>query len=252
MKTADFTEAVKNQLRIKKIFDTMSWAESYLPIGERLTNTPLNEALVASKTIIEQFKTKNNLDMVNLVIVHDGDSDGNSFICGDGIFRAETQKVFLKDKKNKIQIKLEQTDRAVTAGLMEYITQTTGAKVMGFFIAGKTSKVKNTLINYYADKNGKTFSSRENHIGNYFGDTSLISQLTKKLRKEKYIESHTTGYDKLFIIPGGSDLKLEDETINVEGKITASKLATAFMKVNKTRQTNRVMIGRFIESIAKH
>ena len=252
MKTADFTEAVKNQLRIKKIFDTMSWAESYLPIGERLTNTPLNEALVASKTIIEQFKIKNNLDMVNLVIVHDGDSDGNSFICGDGIFRAETQKVFLKDKKNKIQIKLEQTNRAVTAGLMEYITQTTGAKVMGFFIAGRTSKVKNTLINYYADKNGKTFSSRENYIGNYFGDTSLISQLTKKLRKEKYIESHTTGYDKLFIIPGGSDLKLEDETINVEGKITASKLATAFMKVNKTRQINRVMIGRFIESIAKH
>lgn len=252
MKTSEFTEAVKNQLRIKKLYDTVQWAEGYLPNDERLSNTPLNEALVASKVIIEQFKIKNNLDMVNLVIVHDGDSDGNSYICGQGSFVTEAQTIFLKDKKSKVQIKLEQTHRAVTAGLMDYITQTTGAKVMGFFIAGRQRYLTKTLTNYYTEKNGKTFCSKKNYIGNYFGDTSLMKELIKNLRKEKYIESYTTGYDRMFIIPGGSDLKLEDEIINVEGKITASKLATAFMKVNKSRQTSRVMIGRFIEAIAKH
>jgi hypothetical protein len=252
MKTATFTQAIKNQLRIKNVYENHPYSDYYLPEGEHLTNTPLNEALIATKSIIENFKIKNNLDMVNLVIVHDGDADSNYYVNQKGHFNHETQNVFLKDKKSKVQVKVPKTSRGVTAALMEYVTKTTGAKVMGFFIAGSSRDARSAILNYYEDKNGKTFTSRENFIGNYRGDLTKLDDLRKELRKEKFIQSYTAGYNKLFIIPGGSSLKIEDENITVEGKITASKLATAFMKVNKTRQTNRVMIGRFIEAIATH
>ena len=253
MKSAEFTEALKNLLSIKYVYDKMTWSEAYLPTGERLTNTPLNEALIAVKPLIEDFKLKNNLDLVNLVVVHDGDADETRQIVAKGYFYPQSQKIFIKDTKSKIQIELEQSHRGVTVGLMQYITKTTGAKVMGFFIAGnKNSKTRGTIRMYYTNEKGKSFSSRTNHIGAYYGDDFELSNLMKKLRKEKYIQSYTTGYEKLFIIPGGSDLNIEDEELKIDGKITANKLATAFMKVNKNRQTSRVMISRFIEAIASH
>lgn len=252
MKAAEFTEALKNLLTMKYLYQKVSYPEGYLPSGERLGNTPLNEALVAIKPVIENFKLKNNLDMVNLVIVHDGDADPHHFINGHGIFYPASHKVFIKDPKSKIQIKIEESDRGLTVGLMNYITKTTGAKVMGFFIAGKTRYVRAAFKNYYTDENGKSFTSRDNFLGSYLGDESGISDLLKQLRKQKFVQSYTSGYNKLFIIPGDADLNFEDERLKIDGKITANKLASAFMKVNKNRQTSRVMIGRFIEAIAKH
>jgi len=252
MKAAEFTEALKNLLTMKYLYQKVSYAEGYLPSDERLGNTPLNEALVAIKPVIENFKLKNNLDMVNLVIVHDGDADQCHFINGHGIFYPTSHKVFIKDPKSKIQIKIEESDRGLTVGLMNYITKTTGAKVMGFFIAGKTRYVRAAFKNYYTDENGKSFTSCDNFLGSYIGDESGISDLLKQLRKQKFVQSYTSGYNKLFIIPGDADLNFEDERLKIDGKITANKLASAFMKVNKNRQTSRVMIGRFIEAIAKH
>jgi ribonuclease I len=51
-------------------------------------------------------------------------------------------------------------------------------------------------------------------------------------------------------MPGGSDLQIEDEELVVTGTVTANKLKTAFMKMNKKKAVNRVMVSRFIDGIA--
>jgi hypothetical protein len=51
-------------------------------------------------------------------------------------------------------------------------------------------------------------------------------------------------------VAGGSDLNIDNEEIEVEGKVTASKLKNAFMKYNKKRLVNRVLVSRFIQGIA--
>ena len=51
-------------------------------------------------------------------------------------------------------------------------------------------------------------------------------------------------------MPGGRDIAVENEELQVEGKVTASKLKNAFMKMNKKRQVSRVMVSRFIDGIA--
>jgi len=77
-------------------------------------------------------------------------------------------------------------------------------------------------------------------------------ELSQQLRKEKFLESYTDGYTRFFFLPGGSDLKTEDDEIgDIKGDVTASKLTTAFKKFNKTKQVSRVMVSKFIEMIAK-
>ena len=75
-------------------------------------------------------------------------------------------------------------------------------------------------------------------------------ELSRVMRKQKFLESYTKGYNRFYLIPGGSDLAVEENSIEVEGKITSNKLATAFMKFSKKKQVSRVLVSRFIEQIA--
>ena len=71
------------------------------------------------------------------------------------------------------------------------------------------------------------------------------------MRKEKFLVSHLEGYESFFLIPDGSNLEINDDEIVVTGKVNSTNLAKAFMKFNKTRQVNRVLITKFIQGIAK-
>jgi hypothetical protein len=41
-----------------------------------------------------------------------------------------------------------------------------------------------------------------------------------------------------------------DGELEVDGKLTSSKLKNAFMKFNKSKQINRVLVSKFIQGIA--
>lgn len=62
--------------------------------------------------------------------------------------------------------------------------------------------------------------------------------------------SNNPGYDKFFFILGGKELNTEMDEIEVQGKVTTNKLKNAFMKYNKKRQVNRIIVSKFIEGIA--
>jgi hypothetical protein len=52
------------------------------------------------------------------------------------------------------------------------------------------------------------------------------------------------------MILGGQELATEEEEFEIEGKVTARSLKTAFAKFNKQKQINRVLVSRFIQGIA--
>ena len=62
--------------------------------------------------------------------------------------------------------------------------------------------------------------------------------------------SKKPGYDDFYLILGGKDLTVQNEEIEVTGKVTSSKLKSAFLKMNKGKQVNRVLVSKFIEKIA--
>jgi hypothetical protein len=80
--------------------------------------------------------------------------------------------------------------------------------------------------------------------------SDIVKDIAAKMKSEKFIQSYNKGYESFFIMPGGSDLQIEDEELVVTGTVTANKLKTAFMKMNKKKAVNRVMVSRFIDGIA--
>jgi hypothetical protein len=74
--------------------------------------------------------------------------------------------------------------------------------------------------------------------------------LYDKFKKEKFLVSKVKGFNSFFFVVGGNSLQTEEEQIEITGKVTASKLKSAFMKYNKNKAVNRVLVSKFIEGIA--
>jgi hypothetical protein len=227
-----------------------------------LSNTPLIESIIALEPIINTFKQKNNLDIINTVIVHDGDSDGINYRCtlspeGKLVpkhFSSNAQNVFVVDKKSKFEMQIKTSNAmgmwdsydALRKVIFQWLKHKTGTRIFGFFlIEGTASNMRNAIERRYHSK--KIDSMRQK---NYWGVKEECKVLAKELKEKKFLESDNVGYDKFYLTPGGNDLKIENEDFEVNGKVTANKLKTAFMKFNKVRQVNRVMVSKFIQGIA--
>ena len=97
----------------------------------------------------------------------------------------------------------------------------------------------------------RLFNDELNAVRHQFHQVNeVLVKYVKKLKKEKYLESKNTGYDSFYILPAGNDLSVDDEIFEVNGNATATTLTKAFMKFNKSRQINRVLVSRFITQIA--
>jgi hypothetical protein len=171
--------------------------------------------------------------------------------------------VYIKDRDSKLQIKVEScindsyynVEDGLRVGIFDWFKAKTGAKIFGFFIAGQSRDVRNGITNKYIDKQGRTVREQVYGVDAnarfiQIHKSEYVKNLAKKLQSEKFLQSYNKGYDTFFILPGGNELQIEDEELVVSGVVTASKLKTAFMKMNKKKAVSRVMVSRFIDGIA--
>jgi len=270
MTNAEFSMALRNMICLQSAFERRysnyySGRRAYaIPLSEEMSNTPLTEAIVATASIMKDFKRKHNLDLTSLVIVHDGDADWvrcyNTIITSkDGEsrlsreqFNTESQNVILCDRKNKYEKKLKWLFQKnnIMYDVLDWFKSTTGSKVFGFFLTGsKTSHIKNSIYHRYHFEDGSDLQQIRNRSFYSFDDK--LKQLVKQMKKDKFLSSKPQGYDNFFLITGGDDLKTEQEEIDVgEGKVTSAKLTKAFMKFNKKKSINRVLVSKFIEGMS--
>ena len=276
MRSSDFTEAMKCMALLMD-----SYSESHTryrrPPSEGLSNTPLNSALVAIRPIINIFKRKHNIDIVNLILIHDGDSDD----CGRTIqlnpqYKNEIEfntaaksklpkafpvgsNIILRDEKTKLNYTLDRYNkRSMTTIFMNLLKDSMSVSVIGFYITSdKTASVKNAIYEYYADDKG--VSLRKNRTGHRQTDYSSeyegkqkAADLLGTIRKNKFLESYTSGYSRFYLVPGGKGLQVDTPEIEISGKITPSKLASAFAKMSMKKQISRVLVSKFIQQISVH
>ena len=241
------------------------------PESENLSNTPMNQAIVALAGVMKAFRKQNNLDLSSLVIVHDGDADNCSSYRTMGMrtnwktdveeefevttmFNANSTNVVITDRQHKYQRQLigkpESTPSDIlTNGILDWFRVTTESKVFGFFLLpSHRGSVKNAIYNRYVFPDGSDLNQlqRTDSVKKYDEQVRLL----KEFRSEKFLISHRPGYDAFYLVAGGSDLVTETEEIEVEGKVTTSKLKNAFMKFNKKKAINRVLVSKFIQGIA--
>jgi hypothetical protein len=255
MSNSEFSKAVKNILCLMDAWSCRYGSRSnfFRPPSDSLSNTPMTEALIACQPLINEFKTVNNLDIVNLCVVHDGDADeihsfnaiGASY--NRSFFNADYQNVFLCDKKNKIQQGVSKKEDGVRVAISNWLTKTTGVKIIGFYLATNSAMkgaVRRRLFNTELNE------LRKDERANYYQLKEAYSKYIKVLRKEKFLESKNAGYESFFLLPGGNELDMDDEDFEAPSKVTTATLTKAFSKFTKNRQVNRVLVSRFIGMIA--
>ncbi|NBP69942.1 MAG: hypothetical protein EBU52_14485, partial [Cytophagia bacterium] len=174
-------------------------------------------------------------------------------------YSTDYEKVIVQDVPNKFQYKLTtsrtQYDPLLLCAL-NWFQKTTGSKVFGFFLTSSGRYAKGSIQNRYVFDDGEHFYTKHQafrRASNWSDANALeekLNKIIKQFRDEKFVACKTRGYSDFYIIAGGQDLNNENEEIEIEGKVTASKLKNAFMKYNKKRAINRVLVSRFIQGIA--
>ena len=261
MGNAEFSKCLRNMLMLKASYDDKNqWHKQtrfFRPDSEQLSNTPLSQAICAMKDVMLNFRKVNNLDLSSLVIIHDGEADQVSYYNptvaeNDSpygkMFETYNTNIVFMDPKIKFEYKVKEEENInrdfVMRATMDWFRKSTNSKVIGFFLTPGTGRnLQGAIINKYYDKNGKTLYDRKN----VWDETK---ELTKELKTNKALVSNNPGYDKFFFILGGKELNTEMDEIEVQGKVTTNKLKNAFMKYNKKRQVNRIIVSKFIEGIA--
>jgi hypothetical protein len=273
MTNAEFNMALRNMVLLKESYAGGRYGRSRLgpgfPNSENLGNTPLIQAVFSLGHKMEEFRKVNNIDITSLVIVHDGDADSCSSYMVNGderdfrgnmvkklrtkSFDPRFQNVFLRDTKRKFQVQLTEpkmysSDSMMQAAL-EWFSATSNSKVFGFFILPtRQGSLKNSINARYVTPDGKVL--HEISKADAYKASDLRDSLVRSMKEEKYIVSFNKGYNEFYMILGGQELATEEEEFEIEGKVTARSLKTAFAKFNKQKQINRVLVSRFIQGIA--
>ncbi len=166
-------------------------------------------------------------------------------------YNSSDRVYIIRDRQNKFEAKMTLNfSEDIPINILKWFNKITGARVFGFFIAEGRSEAKHIARNKYLYENGKNYWVMGAEIGREAAE-ELVKKTLKQFKDEKFLTSKLPGYENFFFISGGQELTTDDENgIEVEGKFSARKLATAFAKYNKKRAVNRVLVSRFIQGIA--
>jgi len=266
MSNSEFTQSVRNMIILQKSYENSSKGRIPRPKSEVLSNTPLTQAIYATGYIMREFRKKNNLDITSMIVIHDGDSDSNRYFYKNGTsrhpytgvetqslmqkgFSVTSQNVILRDSEQKYESKFVNDnfyDESLLAAF-DWFRQTTKSKIFGFFITSdRVSSLKSQLGYRYVDNTGNPLANEKQSTDR----RAKVDVLFKKMREEKFLISHNKGYDSFYLILGGDELKTENDELDIAGKVTTGKLVNAFMKMNKRKAINRVLVSKFIQGMA--
>ena len=248
MSAKDYKNAFENLLLVKNTFGGRYRAgySVYPPRDFALGSTPLNQAIVALKDVITQFKTANQLDIVNTIFVHDGDANSTRryYDVEDeyGKYIERHHATIVQDSKTRFQKTSldESRNNNMTHTLLSWLKHATGTQIFGFFVSTKMSDA----INYrYVSEDGRSWL--------HGWERRLVLSTA---RKQKFLESNIPGFDSFFILNDSNKLTTDNEEFEFEikdqNKISTRNLARQFTNMNKAREVNRVLATKFVEKIA--
>ena len=220
-----------------------NYARQYIMDDHNLGGTPLNATIMVASEVVNAFRTKNKCEIVNVVFLTDGEDNSNIWTNGDRTspYGYTTRKMIGGGDKGNVSYVEDKVSRktyrvgyrGITPTLLNVLKDNTQCNLIGFYIiakrkhhfdnAGARLGVKNTTAAYASFKADKFFS-----ITDY-------------------------GYDEYFLIPGGSDLSTDDDSLeDIVGKevVTTRKLRGAFLQMNQNRLLNRVLLSKVIKKLA--
>ena len=213
--------------------------------SDGMGGTPLNDAIMISPKIVQDFTVRNKLEITNVIWLTDGESNGAAGVANEttpnpGGYRS-SRRYFYTDKETGKTYDYEpygwSSTRNNTATLLRILKDKTGCNLVGFLLYnGSFSRVNN-----------------EFNVSN--GNPEAYNVARKYWSDNKYYPIKSAGYDEYYII----DVRAMQEDKNElaidntgDKKMTVRRMATAFSKFAQKKTVNRVLLRSFVDRIAKH
>ena len=227
------------------------WAEKGYPIevpnNYSLGGTPLNDAIMAMTTIVPKFKMDTGVQKVNTIFLTDGASNRGNYIRDYDMSREHDISTPLWNPRSKTIVTNPKNNKTyemtgnTTNGLLRILKDSVdGMNLVGFFIAGRG---RTGRIDKYTIARELGIASRSEEM----------KSILKKVNKDKYlaVEGDVTGYDEYYLLQGGRNLEVENDSLDDElVGASKAKLKSAFGKMSKGKVESRTLLNRFVKLVA--
>ena len=212
----------------------MNYMEEYT-----LGGTPLVDAILCSRYLVDRLKRVENVQKVNVVCLTDGEANGFTHMTEetyDGEWNNKhlyhSNKVhILRDSKTGYTRKLSASQFETTKDIVSFFREITDYNWIGIRLCNKGNLTR--LVRSFA--------------------YDMFDKIDAQWRKEKYASiKNAAGFTQSFYMPerdmGGSTDELE---VKQKGEVaTKAELGRAFKKHMSSKMTNKKVLNAFIEQIA--
>jgi hypothetical protein len=271
MRANELHTAYINMTALAQCFDSDGYGyyRGYRTMPSELTlgGTPLNDSLLTMHTYLPEFKVKNNVQIVNLIYLTDGDSAGGEYVWdrrsitrkdytgnpyekyeeirnlerGYRWNRNNRTKTIIRDTKSKKEYTLDAygagkySRNEMTNTLVEILRDAHGVNVVNFYIIPKLSRYD--IVDFVSKK---------------VEDRSTeIERLHSCWRKEGHIIGENYGgWTELYLIRGGKNLDVKETNLDVNTGAKKGEIKRAFSKMNKNKLKNRLLLSKFVDMVA--
>ena len=221
----------------------------YLRDTWRLYGTPLDSTLLIASSIHNEFQRTNPVDIVNTIILTDGDSHNTNatvtYETRDGDIRKSVrsmrppsgmttrsglERCIINDYVTKNTYSVNKDN--CTKRLIQMYKGRTGSTVVGYrIIPAAKYKFVDTLMGFE-----KTRDSAENYY--------------ELFKRNNFVNVTGLGYDKYFMIKGGKSLETSNGSFEVSESAKKGEILRSFRTANKKKLVSRQMLNEFIEEIS--
>ena len=211
-----------------------------------LGGTPLAEAIMCTRQLVDKMKKVENVQKVNVVCLTDGEANPMSYISeedrwNDGNIEKVTRSIahqcasvfFLRDKKTGYTRKIDTHPYCTTKEIVSFFREVTDYNWIGIRLCSKGDLTRTLRYN---DVQGIDYNV-----------------LDKTWKKERYFSiSNACGFSEQIYMPD-RNIGESSEEIEVKAKgevATKAELQRAFKKHMGSKTTNKTLLNAFVEQIA--
>jgi len=207
-----------------------------MPNNFSLGGTPLNDTIIVAKSVIEEFKMKTRVQIVNTVFLTDGQSNqNNEYLDSSNVVQRFRTDIHIDDPVTRMRVFPEDVKRnhsRVTSLLLLALKRSLGINLLGFFLTSGSGRRNASNLNYAMSR----FPTEE--------DQAMF-------RKEKFLIDTETAYDELYIInTKGLEIDEVDHMNSVQVGSSKAEIRKALKKNTKGKLQNRILLNAFIEKVA--
>lgn len=196
---------------------------------DSLGGTPLNQAVFVADKLVNDFQKKNRVQIVNTIIITDGESDNTRIFSGHSQKYGVVNKYFLTDPVTKNTYDLgERPNYNMTKSLIQVLKARTNCNLIGIFLS--------TVSYSHLVSSGYVVNPNETSKNSW--------------KDKNFVATPAYGYDEYYIIKP-TFLTKKDTTMQINSVDKKNNVLKEFNRVLGKKNINRSMLSQFVDRIAK-